>query len=128
MKGLYPPFGDPSALPRRVLVVAPHPDDEVFGCGGMLAWHTRVGAEVRVVVLSDGRAGDPDAKAGDIAERRVAESRAAGAELGIDDYRFLGYADGALGEAVDLERANLERFGTCRPRSTLGRKRDGAPK
>jgi LmbE family N-acetylglucosaminyl deacetylase/GT2 family glycosyltransferase len=114
LKGLYPPFGDPSALPQRVLVVAPHPDDEVFGCGGMLAWHQRVGAEVRVVVLTDGVEGDPDARAQDIAGTRVAESRAAGGELGVDDYRFLGYADGALGEASDLPdrlAAELEEFG-----------------
>ena len=60
MKGLYPPFGDPAALPERVLVIAPHPDDEVFGCGGMLAHHAAQGATVRVLVLTDGAGGAPE--------------------------------------------------------------------
>lgn len=99
MKGLYPPFGDPLALPGRVLVVAPHPDDEVFGCGGMLAWHVRAAADVRILVLTDGAAGDPDGRATDIAASRVAECRAAGRMIGVDDYRFLEFSDGRLGDA-----------------------------
>jgi len=46
----------PCELPaaRRVLVLAPHPDDEVFGCGGCIARYAEAGADVRVLVLSDG--------------------------------------------------------------------------
>jgi len=102
LKALYPPFGSPPELPRRVLVVAPHPDDEVFGCGGMLAWHARLGASVRVLILTDGAAGDPAQRAPHIEETRVAESRAAGRELGLADYRFLGFADGRLGDSSEL--------------------------
>ena len=40
-----------------VLVLAPHPDDEVFGCGGALVQAVRNGTPVRVVVLTDGEAG-----------------------------------------------------------------------
>jgi len=113
VKGLYPPFGDPDALPERVLVVAPHPDDEVFGCGGMLAFHARCGAEVRIVVLTDGAAGDPGGLESDIARTRIAESRAAGMELGVTDYRFLGYPDGKLAASeglVEALRAELAEF------------------
>lgn len=38
----------------RVLVLAPHPDDEVIGCGGYLAMAVRAGAQVRVVVVTSG--------------------------------------------------------------------------
>ena len=114
MKGLYPPFGDPSALPERVLVIAPHPDDEVFGCGGMLAWHARHGARVRVVVLSDGAGGDPDHRAGDrgdesgggggLAGQRVQECLASAEVLGLAlaDFRFLDLPDGELAQVEDL--------------------------
>ncbi|MFF8827886.1 PIG-L deacetylase family protein [Streptomyces sp. NPDC015131] len=34
-----------------VLVVSPHPDDDVIGCGGSLAKHVRDGARVTVVVV-----------------------------------------------------------------------------
>ena len=35
---------------ERLLVLAPHPDDEVIGCGGLLALHLRDGRQVRVVI------------------------------------------------------------------------------
>ncbi|WP_200261941.1 PIG-L deacetylase family protein [Streptomyces sp. HSG2] len=34
-----------------VLVVAPHPDDDVIGCGGSIAKHVRNGARVTVVIV-----------------------------------------------------------------------------
>ncbi|MEW2140824.1 PIG-L deacetylase family protein [Streptomyces sp. NPDC005409] len=36
---------------RDVLVVAPHPDDDVIGCGGSIAKHVRDGARVTVVIV-----------------------------------------------------------------------------
>ncbi len=113
MKGLYPLFGDPASLPDRVLVVAPHPDDEVMGAGGMLALHAALGHQVRVVVLTDGSSGDPEAKLADLVSTRVQESLRAGEQLGIHDYRFLDFKDGALGEAdglVERLRKEIEEF------------------
>lgn len=45
-------------LPRgaRLVVVAPHPDDEVLGCGGLIATHTAQGGEVLLVAVTDGEA------------------------------------------------------------------------
>ena len=40
----------------RVVVVAPHPDDEVLGCGGTLALLARAGHEVVVISVTDGEA------------------------------------------------------------------------
>lgn len=42
--------------PRGLLVLAPHPDDEVFGCGGLVARACDRGLPVRVIVLTDGSA------------------------------------------------------------------------
>jgi LmbE family N-acetylglucosaminyl deacetylase len=39
----------------RVLVVAPHPDDETLGCGGSIVLHRRAGHAVTVVIMTDGR-------------------------------------------------------------------------
>lgn len=113
MKSLFPPLADPALLPTRVLCVAPHADDEVFGCGGMLAFHAARGDAVRVVVLTDGAAGDPDATEADIRAAREAEDRAAGEALGISDQRFLGLTDGGLGATADLVQrlaAEIEDF------------------
>ncbi|HYO50428.1 MAG TPA: PIG-L deacetylase family protein [Chloroflexia bacterium] len=38
----------------RVLVIAPHPDDETLGCGGTIALHSKAGDHVCVVIVTDG--------------------------------------------------------------------------
>ena len=56
----WEPLLAPSALIHgTALVVAPHPDDEVAGCGGMLIAHREAGQDVHVVVLTDGARGNP---------------------------------------------------------------------
>jgi N-acetylglucosamine malate deacetylase 1 len=42
---------------ETVLVVAPHPDDEVLGCGGLIHRYASVGANVYVVIMSKGKPG-----------------------------------------------------------------------
>jgi len=37
-----------------ILVVAAHPDDEVLGCGGTIAWHTARGDRAAVLILGEG--------------------------------------------------------------------------
>lgn len=86
----FPPLVDPSTLPRKVLVLAPHPDDEVLGCGGMLAFHASRGDSVRVVILSG--AGSP----------REEEAARAALSLGLDAPRVHGFRDGGLEEEDGL--------------------------
>jgi N-acetylglucosamine malate deacetylase 1 len=88
-----------TALPRftRVLVLAPHPDDETIGCGGTVARWARLGADIEVVVLTDGEATmaghrDPAATA---AARRSEVTLAAGM-LGAGTVVPLGLPDGRL--------------------------------
>jgi len=38
----------------RLVVVAPHPDDEVLACGGLLCAAAGIGLEVQVVAVTDG--------------------------------------------------------------------------
>lgn len=87
---------------HRVLVLAPHPDDEAVGCGGLMALLADAGAEVDVVFATDGEAtrGAPSAPAATAASRRR-EAEAACRTLGARPPRFLGLSDGALGSHLD---------------------------
>lgn len=90
------PYQAVAQLPaRHALVLAPHADDEVFGCGGAIASHVKHGIPVSVIVLTDGsRYGD--------AAVRMAESRAAAAVLGYGEPEFWGFPDRALRHDQDL--------------------------
>jgi LmbE family N-acetylglucosaminyl deacetylase len=61
-------------MAERVLVVAPHPDDEVMGCGGTICLHRQAGASVTVVFLTSGERGLPDLPADRVRLLREAES------------------------------------------------------
>lgn len=78
---------------QRVLVLAPHPDDEVFGCGGAIMRHVAAADAVRVVVASDGEyRAEAEQRAAHGAQRRE-ESRAAGAVLGYGEPEFWALPD-----------------------------------
>lgn len=38
-----------------VLVIAPHPDDEILGCGGVIAKRAEAGDDVWVCIMSEGK-------------------------------------------------------------------------
>jgi len=84
-------------LPEQanILVIAPHSDDETFGCGGTLALLRQKACHIKVVIMTDGSQGDPLGYShGDVVNCRQRESIAALKLLGIDDIVFLGEADG----------------------------------
>jgi LmbE family N-acetylglucosaminyl deacetylase len=117
MKPPEPPNVLMAPLQGHVLVLVPHADDESLGCGGAIALHHRQGDYVKVVVVTDGAAGDAlGYYAGqDYRELRREEARRAGAILGIDELEFWGYPDGRLSEAEDLPERLSELFGADRP-------------
>ena len=50
-------LADIETVCERVIVLAPHMDDETIGCGGAIARHVKAGATVHTVFLTDGRHG-----------------------------------------------------------------------
>jgi LmbE family N-acetylglucosaminyl deacetylase len=88
--------------PRRAVVVAPHPDDEVLGAGGLVQRLLSAGVPTRVVAVTDGEASDPHRPHG-LGVLRSGESLTALGRLGWSRPRItrLGLPDGAVTEHVD---------------------------
>lgn len=77
---------------RKALVIAPHPDDEVFGCGGTLALLRGSGCMVTTIIVTDGALGGDNTNV-ELIEIRAEESRAAARLLGLDAPVFWGLPD-----------------------------------
>lgn len=74
------PYAPTSVMPQAGLtVLAPHPDDEVFGCGGTLALASEANLPVSVIVATAGDKGG-DAAVRERESRRAADAIAAGAQ------------------------------------------------
>lgn len=91
---------------RRVLIVAPHPDDEALGCGGLIARLCAAGCAPEVVILTRGEgshAGCCDISGEDIARARAELTSKAARHLGLREARIsrLWYSDGGV-PASDL--------------------------
>jgi len=93
------------AEPRKILVVAAHPDDEVLGCGGTIASHAARGDRVSVLILAEGatsRGGQRDriAAAADLSVL-ASSARAANDALGVERLRLLDFPDNRM-DSVDM--------------------------
>jgi LmbE family N-acetylglucosaminyl deacetylase len=85
----------------RAIVFAPHPDDEVLGCGGTIALKVMAGADIQVVVMTDGRASHAKlVDAPTLIRMRRTEAIEAAKRLGLEpaDYSFLDFEDQRLHE------------------------------
>ncbi len=78
-----------------LLLIVPHPDDEVFGCGALFARMAAHGRSVATLTLTRGRAGRSLELCAreDLPEVREAELRASLAALGVEDVTVFDYPD-----------------------------------
>ena len=102
----------------KIIVLSPHMDDEVLGCGGTIARHVAAGSDVSVVFLTDGRLGGPaDADPSNVVTVRKEEARRAAQVLGVNKLTFLDAQDsrlqfdtavaGRLREVLERERPDI---------------------
>ncbi|MEN6349707.1 MAG: PIG-L deacetylase family protein [Syntrophomonas sp.] len=101
---------------RNVMVLAPHPDDEVLGCGGSLAWHAQLGASISVVYMTSGEAAgvcyDEEKTIGQIREQEASKGAS---YLGITDLHFLRHKDGELEYSSPSVRQLVNLIGQLQP-------------
>ncbi|EDN72992.1 LmbE-like protein [Beggiatoa sp. SS] len=100
MESLFIPYTATTLLPTgHVLVLAPHPDDEVFGCGGAIMQHLAQENSVSVIIATDGSAATthPDQESLlNYIKTRQQESYHAAQILGYGNPDFLGITDRTL--------------------------------
>lgn len=91
----YTPFNTVELLNNTVLVLAPHADDESFGCGGSLIHHVNNDDHIKIVILTDGSKGDfaGEYTIEDYILKREEEARKACEILGVSDIEFWGNPD-----------------------------------
>ncbi len=116
----------------RLVVVAPHPDDEILACGGLLAWQARRGGDCLVLAVTDGEAshGDLDREAAaSLAAARRAESAAGLSHLGLrhDCVERLALPDGKVSLQVEALAARLRQLLRPEDRVISAWREDGHP-
>ena len=111
-----------SDAPGRALAVGAHPDDIEFGCGATLARWAAGGAEVHLLVLTDGSKGtwDVTADLATLAARRRGEQLDAAAALGAASVEFLDLVDGELAAGPSERAAVCAAIRRRRPDVVLG--------
>lgn len=99
----YTPVSNPES--GSVLVLAPHPDDEVLGCAGAIIRHLEAGDPVQVVIITDATLIESAA----YAEIRRQETKAAAQVLGYTDPIFWDLPD----RGVQYGERLVQRIAEC---------------
>ncbi len=81
---------------RRVLILSPHPDDDIIACGGTIYRHHLAGSEITAVYMTDGRKGNYRYREEELIAIRQEEARRAAKIVGINKLIFLDNRDSEL--------------------------------
>ncbi|MFP3592580.1 PIG-L deacetylase family protein [Chryseobacterium sp. SIMBA_038] len=94
---------------NRVIVIAPHADDEVIGCGATIAKHINSGDEVIVIIATNASIGAPELYSIDQINKTRSEAIAAHQFLGVKETVFLDFPAPALNAFPEF-KISLEIF------------------
>lgn len=103
---------------KHLLVVAPHPDDEILGAGGTMAKHVNEGVGVTVLTVAGHR---PPLYTEELYQQTVSEAKKAHAIIGVERSIFLDLAATTLGamKTHELNGAILAAIREVRPTTVL---------
>ncbi len=118
-------------MPKRLMCVVAHPDDECFAFGGALLLANEAGYETYVVCLTDGQAATnrgESADGKDLGRMRRDEFERSCAVLGVTKHELLHYQDGQLEftELNGVARELVQRMRTWQPQVVLTFGLDGS--
>ncbi|MDZ7289970.1 MAG: PIG-L family deacetylase [candidate division KSB1 bacterium] len=96
---------------RPVLVFSPHKDDEVLGCGGTIILKRRMGVEVYIVFMTDGRASHQShfITPEELVKLRTAEARNCARVMGVPEENliFFEFEERCLGQHQTAARLRV---------------------
>lgn len=109
---------------KKALILAPHPDDDVFGLGGTIRKISHYGTVVTVAYLCDGAGGVPEGRNEegevkridrDLINIRKDEAKKSGDILGVSEQIFFGHRDGKLASGSAVNKALDELINRIKP-------------
>jgi LmbE family N-acetylglucosaminyl deacetylase len=80
---------------KTILVVSAHPDDDVLGCGGVIAKHASFGDKVHLIFMTNGISARDTALEIDISNRQISTQKAAHI-LGIESMQQFDFPDNKM--------------------------------
>jgi len=100
--------------PLRLLILGAHPDDAEYHAGGLASIYCERGHAVRMVSMTDGRAGHHERVPEELAVLRREEAAAAGRVIGAE-YITWDVHDGELVPSLEMRRRVIREIRTFRP-------------
>lgn len=76
---------------KNILILAPHPDDEILGCGGLISKEVQDGNHVFVAIMTNGNVGAPELFPIEGTKRGRVEAKKAHDLLGVKNTYFFDY-------------------------------------
>lgn len=88
---------------KKILVIAAHPDDEVLGVGGTIAWHTKLNKDdVYVLILTEGCSSQYKNNKSMVTKKRR-DAQAANRVLGVKEVIFADLPDMRLDSLLHIQ-------------------------
>lgn len=88
---------------KRTLIIAPHPDDETFGCGGLIMQKIQDGTDAYILFLTNGEKSLHTVPAAELKQKRRTSAIKASELLGVSENNLYW---------IDLADGNIPRLGT----------------
>lgn len=108
---------------ERVLIVCAHPDDDILGCGGILAKYKSTSIQFRVIFIAEGSSCrfSADRIHSEVVKKTIAERNSFGVmaleKLGVSDYNFYNLPCGRLDTVpiIEINKIIEEEIKTFKP-------------
>ncbi len=108
-------------IPKRFIVITPHPDDAELGAGGTISKWISEGSYGVLLVCTNGDKGsaEPDMTSQKLSDIRAIEQRAASEIMGLQEVIYFDYPDGELEDTKEFRERIVKNIRRYRPEVVL---------